>query len=133
VEGIEDIGEDELIQLRGLANSIKDGEISIESAFRDTNGTEPSAGAKDINAALNTGSGSSGETKAAAPTDGTVQDPDPDPLSMDALEALARARKIDPENFDEFVGKTLDGGKLTPKRAEAIRAWIDDNSPKSLV
>src|SRR5690606_10968454 len=33
VEGIEDVKEDQLITLRGLANAIKDGETTVEEAF----------------------------------------------------------------------------------------------------
>lgn len=51
VKGIDDIGEDELIALRGLANSIKDGETTVTEAFRAKG---ESAAVVDLNAALDT-------------------------------------------------------------------------------
>lgn len=39
VKGLDDIGEDELITLRGLMTAIKDGETSVESLLRGTTGT----------------------------------------------------------------------------------------------
>lgn len=50
VKGIDDMGADELITLRGLKTAIKDGETSIEQTFRDVRGT--TAGASTLNEAL---------------------------------------------------------------------------------
>lgn len=50
VRGIDDIGMDELITLRGLKTAIKDGETSVEQVFR--RGTEATEGAADLNDAL---------------------------------------------------------------------------------
>lgn len=43
VKGLDDIGEDQLITLRGLKNAIKDGETSVEAVFRPLKGSEGSS------------------------------------------------------------------------------------------
>jgi hypothetical protein len=58
VGGLDDIGEDELVTLRGLANAIKEGEMTLESVFR-ADAPAVSAGATELNDALK-------PTKAAA-------------------------------------------------------------------
>jgi len=50
VKGLDDIMEDQLVTLRGLANAIKEGEQSVETVFR-TSATK-SAGAQELNEAL---------------------------------------------------------------------------------
>lgn len=62
VKGIEDVGEDELITLRGLANAVKDGEQSVEDLFRPSNKSE---GTQTLNAAIN-------DKKAAKPVSATT-------------------------------------------------------------
>lgn len=49
VRGLDDIGEDQLITLRGLKNAIKDGETTVEAVFRPVRGTE---GASELNEAV---------------------------------------------------------------------------------
>lgn len=49
VRGMDDIGEDELITLRGLVTAIKDGDTTVEQTF---NPPKKSAGAEDLNEAL---------------------------------------------------------------------------------
>lgn len=49
VKGVDDIGEEELITLRGLKTAIKDGETSVEQILRKSG--SPSEGALDLNAA----------------------------------------------------------------------------------
>lgn len=51
IAGIDDIGEDEYIRLRGLMTAIKEGETSIEETFRPSNRSE---GTQTLNEALNT-------------------------------------------------------------------------------
>ncbi len=59
VHGIEDIGEDQIILMRGLANAIRDSEITVEEAFAPE---RPARGARsDINERLQ-------EPNGAAPT-----------------------------------------------------------------
>lgn len=49
VRGLDDIGAEELITLRGLRTAIKDGETTVEKVFRDTDTGE---GASELNDAL---------------------------------------------------------------------------------
>lgn len=51
VAGIEDIGEDEIILMRGLSNAIRDGETTVEEAFAPDR-KEAARGASDLNARL---------------------------------------------------------------------------------
>lgn len=51
VHGLDDIGEDQLVTLRGLVNAIQEGETSVESVFRPTSQSE---GTDDLNEALGT-------------------------------------------------------------------------------
>lgn len=67
VKGIEDVSEDELITLRALANSIKDGETTVEQAFRPTAASEAT---RDLNEAIKA------KTAPAAPTP-TPEEPAP--------------------------------------------------------
>lgn len=46
VAGIDDVGEEELIKLRALANSIKEGETSVENAFRSESAASRQAAEK---------------------------------------------------------------------------------------
>lgn len=52
VKGLDDVGEDQLITLRGLKNAIKDGETSVESVFRPVKHSE---GTGELNEALKNG------------------------------------------------------------------------------
>jgi hypothetical protein len=49
VRGVDDIGENQLVTLRGLLNSIKDGEATVETVFRPASTSDATA---DLNAAL---------------------------------------------------------------------------------
>jgi len=49
VKDLDDVGEEELITLRGLANAIKEGETTVEQTFRPV---KASTGAADLNSAL---------------------------------------------------------------------------------
>lgn len=79
VNGLDDIGEEELITLRGLLNSIKDGETSVEETFRPNGRSEATA---DLNAAL----------KAKAP-----EPEPPKPTAPTAAEIEAQIRREDLE------------------------------------
>ena len=63
VKGIDDIGEDEIITLRGLLNSIKDGDTTVEQVFRPTAQSE---GASSLNDALKGRPAAAPATPAAA-------------------------------------------------------------------
>lgn len=49
VKGIDDIMEDQLVTLRGLANAIKEGELSVETVFRSSGKSD---GAQELNQAV---------------------------------------------------------------------------------
>jgi hypothetical protein len=51
VDGLEDVKEDQLITLRGLANAIKDGELTIEESFPRPGSVDVGRSA-ELNAAL---------------------------------------------------------------------------------
>jgi hypothetical protein len=101
IRGIDDIGEDELIQLRGLANAIKEGEQSVETVFRSHH--VKSDGTTELNAALKkdrtpappkpaaaeptTATAPAAPTPAATSNDDTSDDSD-DALLRDDLELL---------------------------------------------
>ena len=51
VEGIEDVGEDQIILMRGLANAIRDGETTVEEAFAAERAAAQGT-RSDLNAAL---------------------------------------------------------------------------------
>jgi hypothetical protein len=58
VKWMDDVGEEELIVLRGLKTALKDGETTVEQTFRPK---QPSAGTSDLNSALS-------QQASAAPT-----------------------------------------------------------------
>jgi hypothetical protein len=71
VQGIDDLGEDQLIALRGLKTAIKDGETTIDATFR----AAKVGGAADLNAALGTKTAdpaARGKKKADAAPSGTA-------------------------------------------------------------
>jgi hypothetical protein len=65
LQGVEDITLDHLVQLRGLANSVKEGEMSVDEAFPEPKAEQPAGGSsRAAAAAAALGAGASG---AAAP------------------------------------------------------------------
>jgi hypothetical protein len=61
VKGMDDVGEEELIVLRGLKTALRDGETTVEQTFRPK---QPTAGAADLNSAL------AGQSATASPAPG---------------------------------------------------------------
>jgi len=67
VRGIDDIGEEQLITLRGLVTAIKDGETSVEQIFRPSNHSE---GTDELNEALSPKKKAPARKKGGKPIDG---------------------------------------------------------------
>jgi hypothetical protein len=80
VKGMDDIGEDHLIQLRGLRNTIQAGEQSIEDMLRPESKSEAVA---SLNAALGNGGAKTKAISAPAPTNGKDQPLAPDNSPID--------------------------------------------------
>jgi len=70
VVGMDDIGEEQLVVLRGLANALKDGETTVEQTFRPTSQSRTTT---DLNAALDPKKPTTGKTKAAEESDEDIR------------------------------------------------------------
>lgn len=68
VKGEDDVLEDQLVTLRGFANAIKEGEMTVESVFR-SDVEQTSSGTDEINAALAAKKKGASATKAASKAD----------------------------------------------------------------
>lgn len=88
IKGEDDLGEDELIRLRGLVTAIKDGETTVEQVFRRH---DVSNGAGELNEAL------------AKPKAGPIEDAPEEP-SIAKREALAGIGVKDREAIFERLG-----------------------------
>lgn len=66
VQGLEDMGEDQVITMRGVANAIKDGEASVEDTFSPRATGAANSGTPDLNSRI--------KEKAAQPVDTRTQE-----------------------------------------------------------
>lgn len=112
VEGMEDIKEDQLITLRGFANALKDGELSVEDLFnpRSTAGAS-AAQSGDLNERIRrraaNGDGSNGERKPEASASSTSKAAEPA-----AQAAVDTPSEREPGSDDEDAPAAVTGGDL---------------------
>jgi hypothetical protein len=110
VEGIEDVGENELITLRGLVTSIQDGETTVEQTFHAKAPVEMPTVAADK------------EPKAEAP-----DQPEENPAIAECRQIIAEL----PEDDQPGMLKTLDGLE-TPEDVERFRTLLSGEVDKQL-
>lgn len=157
VAGIDDIGETELIRLRGLATAIKDGEIDVETVFGIDTGTGESR-ASDIDERLKAAAAAKKEAKAAArkpepepepeQAPEQEQDPEPEPAAkkeekpkkktrLDAIrerfDALVAEDNVNPDALAQFwhEGGLVSSADRSQWTAQDYRSAIAELSVKS--
>lgn len=117
VRGIEDVGMDELITLRGLKTAIKDGETTVEQAFRRVDASE---GTDELNEALAKDDGSKAEPEAKAATE--KQATGLSDLLEKAREAGAADLELESTVADALQAGTADAVKAATKAVSSALA-----------
>jgi hypothetical protein len=87
VRGIDDLGEDQLITLRGLKNAIQDGETTVEQTFRPSRHSEDT---DELNAALK----QNGEAPATEADPPAEEQQGPAPKAKATKAAIAKLRAL---------------------------------------
>ena len=113
VFGLNDIGEEELITLRGLRTAIKDGETTVEQTF---NPPKKSVGAEDLNEALDEEPESQKESETVDKETGEIsEDDDGSP-----------ATEAESEKLDGLVLKAQEADILPYEEMEGLQVAIAD-------
>ncbi len=113
VKGLDDVGEDQLVTLRGLVNAIKEGEQSVESIFHRSRHSE---GTDELNEALK----GDGQKSGRAGSSKSKKNEDPNAPPTDGEIA----------NLKELLVKAAAVNKLSMEDSEAYELAISDKNGK---
>lgn len=139
VAGLDDIGEEELLTLRGLATAIRDGDTSIDETFGDESKLPPTGRRKiDFgNEPKKTEPASEEEPapkkkrrkKAAEPEPEAQQEPEaePEPEGGDESEETTATVMLGDERYNELVDIACENLRMEGAEAELkVAAWMDN-------
>ena len=120
IKGLDDIGEDHLITLRGLVTAIKDGETSVEQVFSPPVNTQET---EDLNAEIKGKAGKKRGKKKAPKEDDTS------PASADEIEKL---RKLMDSCDLEFEEAERYEGLIAEEDGPGVRTAIKDLQKRAI-